>query len=236
MCDPTVLAIGSTVAGLAGTAASGASASAAASQQKQAYDEWAANQSKLRAEQNAKQEQDRQIAEKAQTQGLQDVSAGNQKTEQQTEQDRLTAYLQGQDQTATPQPSAGVLTPASDKTILSGQQGGDQTFQKDLATKLNAASADAKQRIAALATVSSYGPSSGGLDVKNALAFQKSGTGIDMANDFRRGDLSAYGVQRAVDPLQYQYTPSPLAGMSNQALQFGTQGLGNILGKAMKFT
>ncbi len=231
MCDPTVLAVAGTVAGVAGQAANYFGESAAADKQKQAYDEWAANQQKQRQIQQAKQEADRQQADAARTQGLSDVSADAQKQNQADEQARLTSYLQGQNQTPTPQP--GALTSVADKNLLSGQQSGDDAFKSDLATKINSATADAKQRIAALAAVSSYGGSSGGLDVKNALAFQKAGMGIDEANDFRKGDLAAYGTETAINPVQYSYTPSPLTGLANTAFQFGTQGLGKMLSGAI---
>ena len=65
-------------------------------------------------------------------------------------------------------------------------------------------------------------------------AFQRSGQGIDLANEKRRGDLSVYGIQQAVDPLQYTYTKSPIADLSSEALKFGTQGLGKMLAGSVK--
>jgi hypothetical protein len=230
MCDPTVIAIGSTVAGIAGQAANMMGQSAAQNKQKQAYDEWAANQQKIRQEQQVQQEQERQKADAARVQGLDAVSADAQKQNQASEQARLTSYLQGQTQQATPQPSSA--TSVADKTLLSGQQSGDATFKADLAGKINQASADAKQRIAALAGVSSYGGSSGGLDITNKLAFQNAGMGIDEANDFRKGDLATYNIQRAVDPVQWSYSPSPVSGLASSVSQFGAQGLGAMLSKA----
>jgi hypothetical protein len=44
MCDPTVLAIGSTVAGLAGKAVDYFGEQSAAADQKKAYDDWSAQQ------------------------------------------------------------------------------------------------------------------------------------------------------------------------------------------------
>lgn len=163
---------------------------------------------------------------------MQDVSATNQKTVQQQEQDRLTAYLQG-DPNSPASNETAAPTAVSD-AALSGQQGGDETFRNDLTTKLNKASTDAKARIAALAAVGSYGGSSGGLDVSNANAFQRAGEGIDLGNEFRKGDLSVYQTQQAVNPLQYTYTKSPLADLSSTALQFGTQGLGKWLAGSVK--
>ncbi len=233
MCDPTVLTVASTVAGLAGTAADYIGQSDAASKQEQAYNEWAANQQRNRAAAAAKDEADRKMADTARAQGLQDVSAANQKTEQQQEQDRLTAYLQGDPNSAASNETGKAPTSVSD-AMLSGQQGGDAAFQDDLAAKLSSTAADTKRRIAALATVGSYGGSYGGLDTSNAEAFQRAGEGIDLANDYRKGDMGVYGVQQAVDPLQYSYTKSPLSGLSSLALSVGGQGLGKMLAGAVK--
>ena len=233
MCDPTVLAVGSLVAGVAGTAADYVGQMGAQKDQEQAYNDWAATQQRNRAAAAAKDEADRKMADTARSQGLQDVSAANQKDVQANEQARLTSYLQGQQgQPADQQTGAAPVSIAD--TRLSGQQSGDQTFQTDLASKLSKASADAKQRIAALATVGSYGGSSGGLDVSNALAFSKAGQGIDLGNEFRRGDLGVYQTQQAVNPLQYTYTKSPLSGLASNALAFGAQGVGKMLSNAVR--
>jgi hypothetical protein len=229
MCDPTVLAIGSTIAGVAGQAANYFGQQSAQNKQEDAYNEWAAQQSKNRALENSRQEGFRKDAQAAQQQGLQDVGADAQKRAQETEEQRLGDYLQGKDQQAAPDPSAPISI--ADKT-LSGQQDtgagpGDQ-FQSDLATKINQATAASKQRIQALARVSSYGGSQGGLDTVTSEALRKSGSGIDVTNDLRRGSLGAYGIEQAVNPKQISYTPSPLAGVASSLFSIGTQGLGSM--------
>jgi hypothetical protein len=233
MCDPTVLAIGSTVAGLAGKAVDYFGQQSAADEQKKAYDDWAAQQAANRAKASALDEQNRQQADVARAQGLQDVSAESQKTAQQAEQDRLTSYLQGSQDSAASNQSDTTPTAISD-TRLSGQQGGDATFQSDLTSKLGEASADAKKRIAALAAVGSYGGSYGGLDNTVAQAFQKSGEGIDLANDFRKGNLAVYNTEQAVNPLTYTYTKSPISGLADTALSVGSQGLGKMLANSVR--
>ena len=233
MCDPTVLAIGSTVAGLAGSAVSSIQQSQAADQQKKAYDDWAAQQHANRVAAAAKDEEDRKMASTAQQQGLQDVSADSQKTAQQAEQDRLSQYLQGNQPASTesnPQPT----TATSDASLGGVAGAGDKIFQNDLTSKLDKASADSRSRINALAAVSSYGGSFGGLDNTVSKAFSDAGQGIDEANDFRKGDMAVYGTQQAVNPLQYTYTPGPLADFSKQALSYGTQGLGKMLAGGVK--
>ena len=204
----------------------------AADQQKKAYDDWAQQQHANRVAAAAKDEQDRQIASQSQQQGLQDVSAQSQKTAQQSEQDRLSSYLQGQQPSST-ESNPSPTTAVSDAR-LSGAQGGDSLFQSDLSSKLDQAKADSTKRINALAAVSSYGNSFGGLDNTVSNAFSKAGQGIDMANDFRKGDMAVYGTQQAVNPLQYTYSPGPLPALSSAALQFGTQGLGKMLAGGVK--
>src|SRR4029077_8279 len=96
MCDPTVIAVASTVAGVAGTAADYMGQQSAQKDQEEAYNQWAAQQRQNRAAAAAKDEQDRKMSDTARVQGLQDVSAANQKDVQAKEQARLTSYLQGQ--------------------------------------------------------------------------------------------------------------------------------------------
>lgn len=229
MCDPTVIAVASTVAGIAGTAANAFGAMSAANKQKEAYDQWAAQQHANRVAAAAKDEQDRQQADAARQQGLQQVGADAQKAQQATEQARLTQFLQGTGSQTT-DPSTGTSAPISvTDASLSGQGAStDPTFKADLASKLNAAAAGAKQRIGALAAVSSYGGSQGGLDQFTSQALAKSGQGIDMANAFRKGDLGVLATQQAVNPEQITYQPSPLASISGDLLKFGANKLGNI--------
>jgi hypothetical protein len=208
MCDPTIMAIASMASGLADFAGQ----QSAQAKQKQSYDEWFAMQEKNRKDQNAKQEQSRQQAEAAQQAAVQGVSAGAQTAAQGAEANRLNDYLSNQTPlTATPAsgtPTAGTDTSIADKYMLSSQRlSDDPTFHADLAGKLNAAAQEAKKRIAALATVSSYNGSSGGLDNYVADIFGKSGLTIDQMNERRRGDLAVYGTQQAVNPVQWSYTP-----------------------------
>lgn len=232
MCDPTVLAIGSTIAGVAGQAANYFGQQSAQNKQEDAYNEWAAQQSKNRMLENARQEDMRKTSQAAQQQGLQDVSADAQKRAQAEEEARLGDYLQGKDQQATPDPSAPISI--ADRT-LSGQNRADEggQFQTELAKQINNANAASKQRIQALARVSSYGGSSGGLDTMTQEALRRSGSAIDVTNDLRRGSLGAYGVEQAVNPKQISYTPSPIAGIASSLFSMGTQGLGSMFAGAV---
>jgi len=232
MCDPTVLAVASTVAGIGGQAFNYMGQMNAQNKQEDEYNAWAAQQSKNRNAENVRQEGMRQQAEAARQQGVQDIGAEEQKKRQAEEEARLGKYLQGQDQQAAADPSATPVS-AADKNLLSGQGAGEPQFQSDLAAKISSASASAAQRIKALATTSSYGGSFGGLDTTNQEALATSGRGIDKENDFRRNSLKVYGIEQDVNPKQISYTPSPIAGISQTLLGLGTQGLGSMFGKAV---
>jgi hypothetical protein len=184
--------------------------------QDEAYAVWAEQQKKSREDANRRQEASRNAAELARTQGVDAVSATGQTAAQDAESARLSNYLldksgdlTSDDSTSTLAGNAGgdVLEPVADKFLLAGQGSGSDTFKTDLAAKINNAAASARQRIKALATVSSYGPSFGGLDNYTAAAFQKSGGGIDRFNEYRRGDLGVYDTERAINPVQWSYTP-----------------------------
>jgi len=212
MCDPTIMAIASMASGIADVMGQ----ASAQAKQKQAYDEWFAMQEKNRIEQQKKQEESRKLAEAARQQGVEAISAESQKAAQDREAARLSGYLtkaggpltQVDPAAAGPAPdTAGVNTSIADKFLLAGQQTGDQVFKSDLAAKLNKAASEARARIGALATASSFGPSRGGLDNFTADMFQKAAMTIDEANEFRRGNLAVYGIQQAVNPVTYTYTP-----------------------------
>jgi hypothetical protein len=229
MCDPLSLSIASTVAGVAGTAANSMGAMNAQKKQQREVQAWQQEQKRFRDTEKLRQEEMRSGATKAQQEGLAKLSAAEQGKRQDAEEARLAAYLQGEDQTATTE--AGTPLSVADKE-LTGQQstGGDEVFQTELAKKINEATAGAKQRMASLAKVSSYGSSFGGLSTVNPLIQQAAGSAIDRQNEFRRGSLGAFGVERAIEPVQVTYTPSPLADIFSSALSFGAQGLGDKFG------
>jgi len=225
MCDP--LSLGMLAIGVAGTAANSIGQMNAAKKQEEAYNTWAAQQKTNRANENLRQQEFREGAEAARQQGVADLDADNQKKVQAEEEARL-ASLYSEEGTITA-PATGTAPSASDAALAGQQAAGGQVFQDDLARGLADAAASAKQRIGALATVNSYGGSYGGLGTVNPIALQESGSGIDEANEYRRGSLSAYGVEQAVDPEQITYTPSPIASIASSFLGAGMQGLGGSL-------
>jgi hypothetical protein len=225
MCDP--LTIGALAIGAAGTAANSIGQAKAMKKQESEYNQWAQYQKNIRAQENVRQEGLRGEAEAARQKGVQDISAESQAAAQTEEQARLQSLLAGEG-AVTPTPTATIPTSVADSALLSGSGGGGEVFQTDLAKKLSDAASSAKQRIGALATVGSYGGTWGGLGTRNPLEQREAESGIGMANEKRRGSLSAYGTERNVDPAQISYS-NPIADVASQFLGVGMSGLGGAM-------
>lgn len=233
MCDPVSLSVASTVIGAAGTAAGAMTQRSAQRKQEREVNTWQEQQRKNRFAEGARQEGLRQEATRAQQAGLQQVSAADQQKRQADEEARLAAYLKGDSAASQATPEAGVPTAVADTEMFSGQEAGGEEFKTELAKKISEVTSAAKQRIGALARVSSYGESFGGLGTMNPILQQQSGAAIDAQNEFRRGSLGAYGTEQNVDPVQVSYTPSPLADVFSTMLSAGTQGMGNAFGNPL---
>lgn len=131
------------------------------------------------------------------------------------------------DQTIAPPPSnEGQFMFNTD--IAGSKQGGDR-FQTDLAAKIADASRGARKQINALARLSSYGGSFGGLGTNNPLIMQNSANAIDLWNNFRRGDMQVYNVEKQIPASQYQYKQSPLMSLSG-LFGAGMKGMGGAAG------
>jgi hypothetical protein len=202
------------VASMASGIADFAGQSSAQAKQKQSYDEWFAQQEKNRVEQGKQQEHARQLADQARAQTVNDVSGPVAAQAQGAEADRLAAELRSSSPLTADAPAAGdpgaagVTTSAADPYLLSPSQGeNSDAFKSDLASKIHTASLAAKERIKNMAAVGSYTNSSQGLDRYFSKMFQRSGQGIDLQNEKRRGDLAVYGIQQAVQPVAWSYTP-----------------------------
>jgi len=142
---------------------------------------------------------------------LYDTAGGlAQASQQQKEQERLQgAYAAGTSASEYAQPASDASIQAgSQRGALAGQSGGDGEFRTDLARRLNNAAGDARNRIAALATMNSYGDSQYGLGNVVPMGFQQAGWDINKFNNFRRGSLQAYGVEKAIEPVQVQHQGS----------------------------
>lgn len=221
MCDPLV---GGLIAGAASLVAGGMQASELAdvqSKQQQANNDWVAYQTRIHQQQVMADEAARQKADEARQQTLQQVSPQNQVQQQQTEQQRLNALYtdpsgKGQGATST-DPNAFLLT---------GEQSGPQGVKDNLTMQVNQATAQARNRIAALATANSYGGSFGGLGTTVPIEFQQGSNAINLQNDIRQGNLKTYGVQQQVQPIQYAIGPGTdmLGGIAK-----GLAGIGGAL-------
>lgn len=219
MCDPM-----SAIALIGSVASAGMSymqQTSLMNQQNDANNQWVAYQRQQAQEQNARDEINRQKADAARLNATSQVDATSQKKAQQTEQDRLT-----QDITPTDiqQPQPGQPELVGDK-LLSGQKGAAPQVVQGISDQITQASRDARSRIAALATIQSYGGSQFGLQNRAQDIFNTAGQGIREYGDFRQGDLAAYGAAKAVPVRQFAATPSPFGGIAS--------GLASIAGKGM---
>jgi hypothetical protein len=233
MCDAATLALASTAAtvvGAGGSALSSLSAAKAQKQQQQEVLAWQQEQKRNREYAQARQEELRQEADASRVAGLEQLSGESQTERQKAEEERLASYLTGDAQKPTGE--TGQTPIAQADAALAGQNTSttSDTFKGDLAAAINTATTGARERMKALAGVSSYGNSFGGLGTTNAEILNKSGADIDMFNEFRRGELGVHAAKSAVDPVQVTYTPSPLADAFSTAFQLGSQGLGNYIG------
>ena len=206
------------------------------SQQQSANDAWVAYQQDAQRKELAADEAARQKAEAARQTSLTDVNAGAQKAQQAAEQQRLTDFMTPQSiKSSNAQGTDPNQTPGD--LLLSGQQYATPEVQSQIAGQLNQAAQDARSRIAALATMQSYGGSQFGLQPTVANAFQTSGQQIALQGDIRQGNLAAYQVAKNVQPLHIVATPSPwggianaLAGTAGKALGGGGSTTGGIFG------
>jgi hypothetical protein len=230
MCDPSTLAIASlasTAIGAAGSVASGMGAARAQKKQAAEVGAWQQEQKRFRQAEGARQEGLRQQADVERMAGLEQLDADAQVKRQADEEARLAAYLQGDNPQAQAAETTAPVSVAD--AALSGQSQGPADFRSDLAAKINSATKDARARMQALAGVSSYGESFGGLGRTNQDILGRTGAGIDKFNEFRRGSIGAWGAEKAIDPVQVSFS-DPLAGVFSTALQVGSQGLGNWAG------
>jgi hypothetical protein len=184
----------------------------AQAQQQQNMNNWYMGQAALRHQEMMRQSNLGFQAGNAFRQNLYDTAGGlAQASQQQKEQNRLQqAYAGGTSASEYAKPASDASIQAgSQRGALAGQSGGDGEFRTDLARRLNNAAGDARNKIAALATMNSYGDSQYGLGNVVPLGFQQAGWDINKFNNFRRGSLNAYQVEKAIEPTQVQHNGSP---------------------------
>jgi hypothetical protein len=198
MCDPFTAGIIGAIGSIGSAVANYSAQSSAMSKQNDANAQWIAFQRQQSQEASARDEANRAQAMAAQQQSLQKVSGQQQMQQQQTEEKRVTEAITP-DQLKTPTNVGDML--------LSGQKSANPQVSQAMTNSITNAAQDARQRIAALATVESFGPSQFGLNNYVNQSFQTGNQGIDLYNDYRRGDLAAYGVAKNVEPIRYQVAP-----------------------------
>ena len=212
MCDPltAVSILGSVASAGAGLYEGQQQASQLAdvqNKQNQANQDWVAYQTRIHQAQVAQEDAARERATGVQQATLNKVSAPQQEAEQGAEAQRLnTAYNK----------PTGAATDASNPSnlLLSGENSGNQTFMNSLTSQVNQATAQARSRIAALATANSYGGSFGGLGTTVPIQFAQGGNDINELNAVRQGNLKTYGVQQQVQPINYAIGPGTEAAGS----------------------
>lgn len=222
MCDPSIMGIASMATGMMDAFGQ----QDAWKKQDEEYDIWAKMQDKNRADENVNQEQFRLRAEAGRNRGVHQLSGGNQARHQVIEAGRLAndiasnvdltrdfpgddvSMSEGTDTLAGGAAADDLTTSVADKYLLAGQGDvakNDPRFMADLAGKLSGAAKDARERIGHMATLGSYGGSSGGLDQLSTEALLRSGMTIEEINNLRNGSMSVYGVKQKVDPKHIVY-------------------------------
>ena len=150
---------------------------------------------------------DRQQADVARAQGLQDVSADSQKTAQAAEQDRLTSYLQGDPNSRRVQHDRRRADRDQRRNACRASRAATRPSRAISPSKLDQASADAKKRIAALAGVGSYGGS-----VRRARQHRVQGVPDDRARGSTWPTITARATWRSTAPSRRSTrcsTPTP---------------------------
>ena len=216
MCDPM-----SAIAGIAAIGSAFMSYSqqqSLMSHQQEANQEWVSYQRRKGEQEWARQEEARRKAELSRQETLNKLAPEAQKEAQTEEQQRLT-------QDITPRDMLDENPQLLQDKLLSGQKGASPIIQADIAQRITDASREARSRIANLATIQSYGGSQFGLQNRAQDLFNASSADINLQGNIRRGSLAALNVEKGVQPIQWQATPSPWGSLAGA--------LGGIAGKGM---
>jgi hypothetical protein len=214
-----------TGAGIAGNLIGAQSQQKAQAQQRENTNNWYLQQALMRNQEMMRQRDLGFRSGQAFRQNLYDNTGGlAQASQQQQEQARLErAYAGGTSASEYAKPASDASIEAgSQRGALTGQSGGDGEFRTDLARRLNNATQDARSRIQALATMNSYGDSQFGLTNHVARANQELAQNLNQFNNFRRGSLQAYQVEKNFEPQQVSY--------KKPAGQTLAEGMGGLLG------
>lgn len=196
MCDPiSIIGLGLSI----GMAVANYSAQQdMVNQQNSANDAWVAYQKRQSDAYLAQDEALRKNAEAARESSLSELTPQKQQQAQQNEQARLTSTLTPQE---AKDMAAGKKETLNDK-MLQGQGAEAAGVTSNIQAQIQQAAIEAKQRIAALAAVQSYGGSQFGLTNRANAIFNASGQDIRAASDARTGAQAAYNVAKAVEPIK----------------------------------
>jgi hypothetical protein len=225
MCDPIsmiglVFSIGSAVANMQAQ-------EDMANQQNAANDAWVAYQRRQSQEYSARDEELRRNAEAARTAATSELTPEKQTAAQEKEQGRLEQTLTPEDLAKMADNDPNVIA----SKMLSGQQDTAGPVKADIQKQIAAAAQEARQRINALAAVQSYGGSQYGLTNRANTIFNAAGQDIRLASDERQGQLAAYNVAKAVEPIKIVQHGggSALGGIAGAGAKIAGGGLGSVM-------
>jgi hypothetical protein len=228
MCDPiSIIGLGLSI----GMAAANYSAQQEmAAQQQAANDSWVDYQRREAAKYAQRDEQLRRNAEAARTGATSELTAEKQKGAQENEEARLKDVITPEELVAMAEGDASEI----DKHLLSGQQNTAAPVKARMQQQIAQASQEARERIAALAVVQSYGGSQFGLTNRANRIFNTSGQDIRLASNERAGVLAAHNVAKSVEPIKIvQHGSSSLGGLSSGLAQLGGGKLGNVMASSI---
>jgi hypothetical protein len=220
MCDPV---------GMIGLALSvGMQAANASAQQdminkqNQANNQWLAYQRQKARQENIRQEMMRQRAETALKGSEEKLNPLEQEKARQGEEQRLTTEF-------TPKDMFDQHPELIGDKLLSGQTGGADIVQSDLAGRLKNAATEARARIANLAAIQSYGGSSFSLANRANDILGTSLQDIRLQGNLRQGSLTAYQAEKSVEPIRYERGSSSAGGIAQGAAGLAGKALGGAL-------
>jgi hypothetical protein len=193
-----------------------------AAQQQAANDSWVDYQRRQSADYQRQDERLRQNAEAARKASLEELTPEKQKAAQENEEARLKEDLSSEDLANLEKGDPNTLA----SRMLSGQEGAGDYAKTNIQAQIQQAAIDARKRIQALAAVQSYGGSQFGLtSILNAA-----GQDIRLAGNERAGELAAYNVAKAVEPIKIvQHGGQSSGAMAGAGAQIAGSGLGNAM-------
>jgi hypothetical protein len=201
-----------------------------ANQQQAANDSWVDYQRRQAADFQKRDEALRRNAEAARTASLSELAPDKQKAAQESEEARLNKTLSSEDVANLEKGDPNTLA----SKLLSGQEGAGDYAKTNIQAQIQQAAIEARKRIQALAAVQSYGGSQFGLTNRANTILNASGQDIRLAGNERAGELAAYNVAKAVEPIKIvQHGGQSLGSMAGAGAQLAGTGLGNAMAASM---